>query len=454
MDQIAIANSRALVEISVPGSVTRFTAPTSYGGAPVFLRYLSEIRAVDRAGSLLPLDIRGNEVHVKPGSCAAYALSYVYAVPQKIIGEISQSLPTLDDRRALFDHNLTFLHPEGISELRAHLVVSAPSGWVVATSWGSGGEFDVSNVSALIAGITAAGDYRFTSAEAGGTRVDFAIRGELDERVLKDQFLRLLDSQQNIVGVLPSRYILTVFESSHPALTMCVGTSLTNAIVVNIPSEAKLEPFNFNVIGTISHELFHQWNLRYLYPLSKDGAYLFTEGVTNYFAVAALVHANLITEAKFADFLGSYRLKLEANPKYLRSSFAQIQKGFAENDENLIALAYVKGPLIAVALDLAIRADTQGLGSLTLWFRELLKQFGGKKGYSPIDLRRSLVERTGDPNGQAVNIFDGAFLGGDGIDFNDLFKRLGIEQRGPREFALLAASGETATTRAKVFSAR
>jgi len=83
-----------------------------------------------------------------------------------------------------------------------------------------------------------------------------------------------------------------------------------------------------------------------------------------------------------------------------------------------------------------------------------LKQFGGKKGYSLIDLRRSLVETSGNPNGQAVNIFDGAFLGGDAIDFNDLFKRLGIEQRGPREFALLAASDETATIRAKVFSAR
>jgi predicted metalloprotease with PDZ domain len=442
-----------LVEIFVPGCVTRFTAPASYGGAPIFLRYLSEITAIDRTGTRLPVDVRGNEVHVEPGSCAAYTLTYVYAVPQKHVGEISQSLPTLDERHAMFDHNLTFLNPEGIDELAAHLVVSAPSGWVIATSWGSGGEFNVSNVSAVVAGITVAGDYRFTSAEAGGTRVDFAIRGELDDSVLKDQFLRVLDSQQNIVGVLPSRYVLAILQTSHPALTTCVGTSLTNAIVVNVPFEAKLEPFNFSVIGTASHELFHQWNLRYLYPLSEDGAYLFTEGVTNYYAVAALVRANLISEATFADFLGSCRVKLEGNP-YLRSSFAQIQKAFAENDENVITLAYVKGPLIAVALDLAIRAETEGRESLTSWFRQLLEQFGGKQGYSLIDLRRVLVDRTGDATGRAVKLFDDVFVGGDAIDFNDLFRRLGIEQRSPREFALLAAPGETAALRSKIFSAR
>lgn len=446
--------SLVTVEISVPSSVTRFTAPTAYGGAPVFLRYLSEIKAVDRAGASLPLDVRGNEVLVTPGPGLLYTLSYVYNVPQQQPGEIDQALPTLDARHATFDHNLTFLNPEGIGDMPAHLAVFFPSEWAIATSWGRGHKFEVPRISALIAGITVAGDYRFTSAEIGSTRVDLAVRGGLDDGILKDQFLRVMGSQQAIAGELPSHYLLAVFQPFHPSVMACAGTSLTNAIVVNVPVDEKLEPFNFTVIGTASHELFHQWNLRSLRPLSEDGVYLFTEGFTNYFAVAALVRANLVPEAKFADFLGKYRLKLEGNARYPGTGFPEIQRGFADNDGDLIALAYTKGPFVAVLLDLALRADTEGSQSISSWFRTLLAQFGEKKGYTVHDLRASLVKITGDPSGQAVSVFDEAFLGRSALNLSALFERLGIEQRGPREFALLHRPENVEALRSKVFSAR
>jgi len=447
----SLASRQAQIAITVPNSVKKFQAPIWYGNAPLFLKYVSDIKAVDSEGTTLSTRIENNVVEVKPSKAPVYTLNYTYNVPQKISGAVDLSIPVLNAQYGRFDNNLTFLAPEGLSDMPAKLTVSAPKNWKIATGWGMQNENLVPKVSQLISGMIAMGKYNFSSAQVGETNVDFGIIGDFPHDIVKKQFIRVLESQQNAVGPLASRYILVVLQ---PAVTdSCKGTSLTNALVVNIPPKTKLEPFNFQAIGTISHELFHQWNAHYITPALEEGAYLFTEGFTNYFAVAALVQAKLVPEKAFGRFLWKYRSMLESNPRYPGADYAAIQAGLSK-DEKLLDLAYTKGPFVAVLLDLALREDTGGKESLPTWFQALGKQFGGTKGYLVQDLRESVVKLTGKAEGKAAKVFDHAFLGGEKLDLDTLFSDLGIKCSKTGECSLSKLSPEKKILRSKSFSAR
>src|SRR5581483_174750 len=126
--------------------------------------------------------------------------------------------------------------------------------------------------------------------EVDGIKVTFAIAGDCPHEVLRKQFCEVLRGQQQIAGKFPGNTLLV---SVLPAtIESCRGTSLTDALNVNIPIGEKLVPFNFAVIGTCSHELFHQWNAYFITPKDEDDAFLFREGFTNYFAVATLTRMN------------------------------------------------------------------------------------------------------------------------------------------------------------------
>jgi len=416
---------QARIDITVPRTVTEFEA-APYGGAPIFLRYLSSFVALDEAGHALPTAIRGNTVAVTTSEAktSSYTLSYLYDVPQSVAGEVHLSLPTLDAQHGRFDNNVTFLAPKGLSDQPAGLIVSAPTNVRVVTSWGESRRTQVARVAQLTAGQIVLGDYRYSSLDVGDMKVFFAIRGDYDEALLKQQFVRVLAQQLETVGKLPTRFLLVVFQDSTDA--DCKGTALTNSLLVNIRSGTKLEPFNFQAVGTISHELFHQWNYGLVRPLSDDGAYLLTEGFTNYFAIAALTGSGLLPPEGFARFLWRYRTFLQANPKYPGADYATIQSGFKTGDSELCDLAYTKGPFVAVLLDLALRQDTNGARGVGAWFHELGTRFGGTPGYTLDDLRAVTEAVSGKPHGKAIETFERAFLGGSALDLDKLFSTLGI----------------------------
>jgi len=456
VDPVSLRKSIAHISITVPNTVRVFEAPADYAGAPMFLQYLSNLTAVDSDGRSVPLKTVKNRLEMGSTASPTYALSYDYNVPQKVSGEVHKSLPTLDEAHGRFDNNLTFLLPLGAQNSPACLIIEAPKDWIVATSWGMERTADAGKVSDLTSGMIVFGGYRFSDVKIGGMIVHFAIRGQLSDEILKKYFVKVFSVQKELAGPLPAKEVLIVFQDGIPDKTapgVCSGSALTNSLIVDIPSSVQLEPFNFQAIGTISHELFHLWNLRYVTSASEDGAYLFSEGFTNYFAVAALVRAQLITAEQFARFLSNYRTLLEKNPKYPGTDYAAIQKGFS-TDQNCLDLAYTKGPFVAVLLDIALRKDTNGVESLASWFRALCGRFGGKKGYTVEDLRALIAEKSGKSDGLAVKTFDQAFVGGEALDLNGLFLELGVKCASPKNCTLDISDKKQVQLRDAVFSAR
>lgn len=451
IDENQPAFSQVQIEIQVPARVSEFKVSQDFGGGGLFKAW-SDFTATTDKGTRLAVKVipERKTVTVKTNG-SSYTLKYRYQIPQKIAGEVDISAPTLDEKHGRFDNNLTFLVPQGIKDCPARLVVSAPPDWPVVTSWGKGRDIKVNSVHWLSMGMIAMGDYRLSEQQVGQSKVTFAIRGPFDDQILKDSFAKVFKTQEDVVGPFSYRNFLVVFQPRVGEGAQ--GSSLTNSLIVNLPPKEKLKPFNFAVVGTISHELFHQRNIYAITPLHEEGIYLFTEGFDNYFAVATLVRAGFVTPERFARFLWRYRQMLEQNPNYPAADFAAMQKGFAADDAKLIDLAYSKGPFVAVLLDPALREETQGKQSLTSWFRLLTERFTGKPGYTVEDLRSSLVEVSGG-SARIGALFDSAFLGREKLDLDSLFKRLGIQcsKAGECKLKKLPARGQE--FRQKCFAAQ
>lgn len=310
-----MAGHLATVEIDAPGNATRWEAPLNYAGAPMFLQFVSDLTATDGRGRSLDVAVAQNQVVVNGGAPTekSYTLRYVYRVPQSKSGDVHLSLPTLDAAHGQFDANLTFLSAADLADARAELEVSVPPNMPLRHSWGGAPRVLVDRARHLVSGLIVFGDFRYSTERFGPTEVTFALRGGYDEGQFRSQFGAIFNAQQEIAGPLPSSRLLVVAQDTTAA--ECKGTALVDAILVNMRVDTSLTPFNFQAMGTVSHELFHEWNLRYVTPQSEDGAYLLSEGFTNYFAVAALVRAGLIQPERFARFLWRYRQLLEQNSK-------------------------------------------------------------------------------------------------------------------------------------------
>jgi predicted metalloprotease with PDZ domain len=134
-------------------------------------------------------------------------------------------------------------------------------------------------------------------------------------------------------------------------------------------------------LGLCSHEYFHTWNVKRIkpavfadYDLRQESytslLWLF-EGFTSYYDDLMLVRSGLIDEAAYLKLVsktingvlrGSGRLKQSV----AESSFDAWTKYYRqdENSPNAIVSYYTKGSLVALGLDLTIRAETAGKKSL------------------------------------------------------------------------------------------
>lgn len=144
-------------------------------------------------------------------------------------------------------------------------------------------------------------------------------------------------------------------------------------------------------LGLCSHEYFHTWNVKRIkpaaftpYDLARENhtrlLWAF-EGFTSYYDDLALVRSGVITVEDYLELLGKniasvMRGSGRRKQSVAESSFDAWTKYYRqdENAPNAIVSYYAKGALIALALDLQLRAGSAGRKSLDdvmrlLWAR-------------------------------------------------------------------------------------
>jgi len=162
------------------------------------------------------------------------------------------------------------------------------------------------------------------------------------------------------------------------------------------------------LLGLISHEYFHTWNVKRLRPAEfkrydydrenhTELLWLF-EGFTSYYDDLFLRRTDLIDDATYLNLMTKTVNQVQQTPGQRVQSVAQASFDawlkyyrIQENTPNATVSYYTKGALVALCLDLTLRAE--GKGSLDAVMRELWARSDAGGAGGPIreaDVARAL----------------------------------------------------------------
>ena len=233
-----------------------------------------------------------------------------------------------------------------------------------------------------------------------------------------------------------------------------------NSTVLSSPGALRTQ--RLGLLGSVSHEFFHVWNVERIRPRSLEpfdfedvnpsGELWLAEGFTNYYGALTLQRAGLTdlrsTLDRFSVAIDTVRLgpgrqfRSAADMSRLAPFTDAATAIDRTNWDNLFISYYTWGETLGLGLDLLLRVrgvdgeDTPAV-ALDDYMRLLWQRFGRPGGtapgvvdrpYTPADPRAALAELTGD-QGFADDFFDRYVEGHEMIDYAPLVARAGLVLR-------------------------
>jgi len=328
----------------------------------------------------------------------------------------------LDAERGFFNGTSVCLRVEG-REQEAHRVrlSTLPHGWGIATAMAAVGPrtFEAAGYDELVDHPFELGRFWRGEFSAGGVAHEFVVAGALPsfdgERLLADA-KRICEAAVRFWHGRRKppfeRYVfmLNAIEDGYGGLEHRASTALI-AARRDLPRAGMsgMSDGYVTLLGLISHEYFHTWNVKRLKP--RDFATLdygrenytrllwFFEGFTSYYDDLLLVRAGLIDEARYLKLVAKTINGVLATPgrqvqSVAQSSFDAWNKYYRgdENTPNATVSYYTKGSLVALAFDLTLRGE--GAGTLDDAMRRLWHESSG----GPVDesdIAQALSEAAG-----------------------------------------------------------
>lgn len=288
---------------------------------------------------------------------------------------------------------------------------------------------------------------RWTSDSNGKTyTIEIAAMHEGTEEELDDytEWVKaVVEAQKAVYGGLPDfdfdRYTFLV---SYNPWIFGDGMEHRNSTVCS--SKSSLADNAARLIGTISHEFFHAWNVERIRPKSLEpfdftqanmsGELWFAEGFTSYYDGLILRRAGIMDEDQYRrDLEGSLNYVLNRPGRQFyspiemskRAPFVDAATSIDEhNTDNIFVSYYSYGSVLALALDLSLR---QQFSEITLDdYMEYLWEHYGKTEvpYQIPDLQHALAEVCGDAT--FAESFFAQYIYQSGLpDFKPLFSQMG-----------------------------
>lgn len=386
----------------------------------------------------------------------------------------------LDQNHAFYNGTSVFLRVLG-QEDQPHVVdIQRPADeaaktWRVATSlpelkakrYGFG-TYIAANYDELIDHPVEQGDFALATFKAHGIPHDIVISGRvpnLDLARLSADLKKICETQ--IAFFEPKakkapmdRYVFMTLAvgDGYGGLEHRASTALICARA-DLPSTAaaskEISDGYLQYLGLCSHEYFHTWNVKRIKPAAfapynlqvenySPLLWLF-EGFTSYYDDLMLVRAGVIAEPAYFKLLGKtigsvLRGSGRTKQSVADSSFDAWGKYYRqdENAPNSIISYYTKGSLIALALDLSIRAKTGGKKSLDDVMRALWQRYGrdfyqgGGRGVTPAEVEALFDEISG---GRFKPFFDKYIRGTDDIPLAKMLAPFGVKYNDERKLA-------------------
>ncbi len=395
---------RVTLRVPRPAREQRLSLPVWIPGSYLvreFARHLSDLRA-EQGGKPVPLRQLDKASWVAEcggrGELSVSALVYAF--------DTSVRCAFLDAGRGFFNGTGLCLRVEG-REAEPHrlLVGTLPRGWQVATAMNDvkvdaagRGVYEAADYDELVDHPFELGTFWRGRFEAHGVPHEFVVAGALPDfdgdRLLADA-RRICEAQIAFWhGARKPRapferyvFLLNTSEDGHGGLEHRASTALLSARR-NLPQQGRSDTSDgyADLLGLISHEYFHTWNVKRLRPAefarydytqeNYTGLLWFFEGFTSYYDDLFLRRCGLIDTPRYLKLLSRTLTGVAATPgrevqSVAQASFDAWVKYYRsdENTPNATISYYAKGSLVALALDLSLRRDGSSLDEVmrALW---------------------------------------------------------------------------------------
>ncbi len=338
--------------VPAPGASQRFSLPVWIPGSYMvreFSRHLGPITARQGRRELPVRQLSKNEWQVDGLGKGPLVLSY-----QAYAFDTSVRCAYLDAQRGFFNAGSLCLQVEGAQDQTQQIqLADLPRGWQVATAMPAAGGararhlYQAADYDELLDHPFELGTFWRGEFQARGVPHEFVVAGALPifdgERLLRDA-QRICEAQidfwhaQGRKREAPpfGRYVflLNATEDGYGGLEHRASTALI-ATRRDLPrlGQAETSDGYVRLLGLISHEYFHTWNVKRLRP--RDFAQFhygqenytellwFFEGFTSYYDDLFLVRAGLIEEARYLKLLTGNVNTVLSGPGRLRQSVAQ-----------------------------------------------------------------------------------------------------------------------------------
>lgn len=454
---------RVMLTVAVPdtgGETLRLPAwiPGSYM-IREFARNIVEIRASQDDA---PVMLRKSDKHTW---VSGPLLADVPLVVEILVyaWDLSVRCAHLDQSHGFFNGTQLFLQVVGRESLPHRVEIRRPEGecyadWKLATTLRADGRRGIDKAGfgrrvadsydELVDHPVEMGRFAAIRFEADGVPHEMVVTGrtEFDAARLREDLAKICTTQIALFGT-PAPFANYLF------MTMAVGDGYgglehraSTALICSrkdLPAVgAKSRDEAYRVfLGLCSHEYFHAWNVKRIKPAAFKPYRLHEEnytrllwvfeGFTSYYDDLALVRAGVITVEEYLGLVAKTVMAVERNAGRLRQSVAESSydawiKYYRqdENSPNAIVSYYQKGALIALGLDLTIRAKTDGRYSLDDVMRHLWREYGEESAGVPEDAMSGIIRAaTGvDMRREIARWVDGC----EDVPVERLFKPFGI----------------------------
>lgn len=318
----------------------------------------------------------------------------------------------LDTTHGYFNGTSVFLRVVGQERELCQVDIQPPKGvmfadWQVATTLSSAGSkpfgfglYQAENYEELIDHPVEMGRFAYADFEVAGVPHELVVTGRhrADMQRLCTDLKRICEYHAAFFGELPViekyQFQVTVVGDGYGGLEHRSSCSLI-CKRDDLPriGQGKITEGYRQFLGLCSHEYFHLWNVKRIRPQQLKQADLSQEaytsllwafeGITSYYDELALARSGVIEVDSYLELLAQtitrvMRCNGRLKQTVSESSFDAWTKFYKqdENAPNSIISYYTKGALVALALDLTIRQQTQGKKTLDDLMRALWEHYG------------------------------------------------------------------------------
>jgi len=358
----------------------------------------------------------------------------------------------IDRTHAHLNMPATFMWARGTEQRPIELAVHVPdgSGWRVATQLAATDDafhFEAPDLQYFLDSPMEVSDFwvRTWQFEGQSFRVALHHQGSVaDAERYATATAAIVEAAEYVFGELPT------FDHGEYTFLACylpwvAGDGMEHRNSTVLTSTSSLESNMTGVLGTVAHEFFHAWNVERIRPrtlqpfdferANMSGELWFAEGFTSYYDDVFLWRAGIIDDEAFAGRMGEIANNVSNargreffSPVEMsrQAPFVDAATAVDQNNRNNTFLSYYTwGSGIAMALDLTLRADGQGV-TLDDVMREMWRTHGVTAvPYEVPDVEAALARVTDNP-ALARDFFDRYVRGREAPDFQRLLGAAGI----------------------------